>query len=101
MEAIDFLLDPLRSGIGLRALFEVALAGAFCGALGFWIVTERLTYGAESLSEKDVELTALALVGGLSELLVSWLDGRLNVDKERLIEHCVGLFVAAAEVSSE
>ena len=24
--------------------------GALCGALGFWVVTERLSYGAESLS---------------------------------------------------
>ena len=43
MEALDFLLDPLRSGIDRRALLEVALVGAFCGALGFWVVTERLT----------------------------------------------------------
>jgi AcrR family transcriptional regulator len=58
-------------------------------------------YGAESLSQRDAELTSLALVGALSELLVAWLDGRLEVSRERLIEHCVGLFAAAAEVSSE
>ncbi len=50
MEALDFLLDPLRSGIDRRALAELALVGALCGALGFWVVTERLSYGAESLS---------------------------------------------------
>jgi ABC-type Mn2+/Zn2+ transport system permease subunit len=38
------------SGIELRAMLEVLLAGGFCGALGFWIVNERLAYGAESLS---------------------------------------------------
>ena len=46
MELLDPLLDPLRSGIGRRALLEIALLGAFCGALGFWVVTERLTYAA-------------------------------------------------------
>jgi AcrR family transcriptional regulator len=61
----------------------------------------RRFYGAGTLSERDAELTALALVGGLSELLVAWLDGRLDVSKKRLVEHCVGLFVAAASVSSD
>ncbi len=38
------------SGIELRAMLELVLAGGFCGALGFWVVTERLAYSAESLS---------------------------------------------------
>lgn len=38
------------SDIELRAMLELVLAGGFCGALGFWVVSERLTYGAESLS---------------------------------------------------
>ena len=50
MELVDFLLDPWRSGIDRRALIEVILLGAFCGGLGFWVVTERLSYGAESLA---------------------------------------------------
>jgi ABC-type Mn2+/Zn2+ transport system permease subunit len=50
VEVVDFLLDPLRSGIDRRAILELALVGALCGALGFWVVTERLAYGAESLS---------------------------------------------------
>jgi ABC-type Mn2+/Zn2+ transport system permease subunit len=38
------------SGIELRAMLELVLAGGFCGALGFWVVGERLAYSAESLS---------------------------------------------------
>jgi ABC-type Mn2+/Zn2+ transport system permease subunit len=38
------------SGIELRAMLELVMAGGFCGALGFWVVSERLAYGAESLS---------------------------------------------------
>jgi ABC-type Mn2+/Zn2+ transport system permease subunit len=38
------------SGIELRAMLELVLAGSFCGALGFWVVSERLAYSAESLS---------------------------------------------------
>ena len=50
MDILDFLIDPLRSGIDRRALLELAMVGALCGALGFWVVTERLSYAAESLS---------------------------------------------------
>src|SRR5918992_2262566 len=38
------------SGIELRAMLELVLVGGFCGAIGFWVVAERLTYAAESLS---------------------------------------------------
>ena len=61
----------------------------------------REFYGADVGSELDSELTALALVGGLAELLVAWLDGRVSVSRERLVEHCAALFVAASTVSSE
>ncbi len=44
------LLEPLQSGIERRALLEVALLGGFCGALGYWIATFRLSYPAESLA---------------------------------------------------
>jgi ABC-type Mn2+/Zn2+ transport system permease subunit len=64
MEILDFLLDPLRSGIGRRALLEVVLLGGFCGALGFWVVSFRLSYGAESLAHGLLPgLVVAALVG--------------------------------------
>jgi len=54
----------------------------------------------ESIAVDDAELTALALVGGLAELLVGWLDGTIEVPRERLVDHCTELFVAAARVST-
>jgi len=69
MDALDALLDPLRSGIDRRALLEVALAGGFCGALGFWVVSERLTYGAESLSHGLLPGLVLAGLAGAPLLL--------------------------------
>jgi ABC-type Mn2+/Zn2+ transport system permease subunit len=65
----DFLLDPLRSGIDRRALLELALLGVFCGALGFWVVTERLAYAAESLSHGLLPGLVLAALAGVSLLL--------------------------------
>jgi ABC-type Mn2+/Zn2+ transport system permease subunit len=64
MEVLDALLDPLRSGIGRRALLEVVLLGAVCGPLAFWVVGEGLSYGAESLAHGLLPgLVAAALIG--------------------------------------
>ena len=43
--------------------------GAFCGALGFWVVTERLAYGAESLAHGLLPGLVLAALAGASLLL--------------------------------
>ena len=89
-----FLLDPLQSGIGRRALLEVVLLGAVCGPLAFWIVSERLSYAAESLAHgllPGLVLAALAgvplLVGasggvlvGAGLIAVAALDERIDSD---------------------
>ena len=77
MEVLDFLLEPLRSGIGRRAVLEIALLGAFCGALGFWVVTERLAYGAESLAHGLLPGLVLAAIAG-APLLLGALGGALT-----------------------
>jgi ABC-type Mn2+/Zn2+ transport system permease subunit len=69
LDVLDFLLDPLRSGIDRRALLELALVGGFCGALGFWVVTERLAYSAESLAHGLLPGLVLAALAGAPLLL--------------------------------
>ncbi len=69
MEILDPILDPLRSGIDRRALLEIALLGAVCGALGFWVVVERLSYAAESLSHGLLPGLVLAALAGAPLLL--------------------------------
>jgi ABC-type Mn2+/Zn2+ transport system permease subunit len=69
MDLLDSLVDPLRSGIDRRALLEIALVGSFCGALGFWVVTERLAYGAESLAHGLLPGLVLASLAGAPLLL--------------------------------
>jgi ABC-type Mn2+/Zn2+ transport system permease subunit len=69
VEPVDFLLDPFRSDIDRRALLELALLGVFSGALGFWVVTERLTYAAESLAHGLLPGLVIAALAGASLLL--------------------------------
>ena len=60
----------------------------------------RAFYGNSAVSREDAELTAFVLVGGLAETLIAWLRGELDVSRERLVDHCAEVFVAAAGVSS-
>jgi len=78
MDLFDALLDPWRSGIERRALIEMALLGGFCGGLGFWVTTFRLSYPAESLAHgmlPGLVIAALAgvplLLGGVAGVLVA------------------------------
>jgi AcrR family transcriptional regulator len=60
----------------------------------------REAYGDLAPDEQTVQLTAQVLVGGLTEALIAWLEGRLDVSRERLVEHCAALFLAAAGASA-
>jgi AcrR family transcriptional regulator len=53
---------------------------------------------ARGVDEQAVQLTAQMLVGGLVEALLAWFEGRLDVSRERLVEHCAALFVASVAV---
>jgi ABC-type Mn2+/Zn2+ transport system permease subunit len=58
------MFEPLQSGIGRHALADVILLGAIAGALGFWVVSYGLSYGAESLSHGLLPgLVGAALIG--------------------------------------
>jgi ABC-type Mn2+/Zn2+ transport system permease subunit len=69
MDVLDVLLDPWRSGIDRRALVEVILVGALCGGLGFWVLSERLAYGAESLAHGLLPGLVLAALASAPLLL--------------------------------
>ncbi|MFZ2238321.1 MAG: TetR/AcrR family transcriptional regulator, partial [Gordonia amarae] len=36
-------------------------------------------------------LTAISMIGGLTALFTAYLDGRLQLDRERFIDYCVAL----------
>jgi AcrR family transcriptional regulator len=55
---------------------------------------------ARGIDDEAIQLTAQMLVGGLVEALIAWFEGRLEVSRERLVEHCAALFVAAVGVTA-
>lgn len=69
MDLADVLLEPLRSGIERRALAEVVMLGAVCGALSFWVTSYRLSYAAESLAHGLLPGLVLAALAGAPLLL--------------------------------
>lgn len=60
----------------------------------------RAMYGERGPDEVDAQLTSVALVGAMAHLFGGWLDGTLDITRERLVAHVVGLILAAAPVSS-
>ncbi|HVV10582.1 TetR/AcrR family transcriptional regulator [Amycolatopsis sp.] len=75
------ITDPALSARG------VALLPAFAA-----LVREQLP---EKLDEAERELTAIGLVGALTNLFTAYLGGTLEVSRVRLVEHCVRLLAQA------
>jgi len=57
-------------------------------------------YGPQGMDQEAAALNAHVLVGGLIETIVAWVEGRLEVTRERMVDHCAGVFVAAGSVST-
>ncbi|MBJ7458038.1 MAG: TetR/AcrR family transcriptional regulator [Thermoleophilaceae bacterium] len=56
--------------------------------------------GERAPSFDDADMTARALVGVTVELLVSFLLGEINVDRERLTDYLVQIYTTAAPIQS-
>ncbi len=62
-------MEILRSGLLQRALIEVVVLGAACGALGVWLLHLRHAYAAESLAHAMLPGLVLASLAGVPLLL--------------------------------
>jgi ABC-type Mn2+/Zn2+ transport system permease subunit len=62
-------MEILRSGLLQRALVEVVILGAACGALGVWLLYLRHAYAAESLAHAMLPGLVLASLAGAPLLL--------------------------------
>jgi len=57
----------------------------------------RVSYPPPASEDPLVDITARVLAGGLTELLITWLRGGIEMERGHLIEDCVALFVTTAE----
>jgi len=56
------------------------------------------------VTEADIPLarvTATLLAGGVTELMVAWIDGRLEIDRETLVRDCARLAVRIGDAATE
>jgi AcrR family transcriptional regulator len=100
----DFLEEDPRRG---RVLLQEAFANETLVRHGVEVVptfaallVEQISASFEGPDETDAALSAVALVGALSHLYLGWLDGTLQVTRERLVRHATQLIVEAAGVHS-
>jgi len=101
---MDWLTDPLRYEFVLRALAEVMITGAACGAIGAYVVVRRLAFIGDAISHAvfpgiviaylaGASIVLGALVTGLiTALAIGWVSrgGRIREDA------AIGIFFAAA-----
>ena len=65
---------------------------------GFLAEQIRVVYDLrDERHEKSVALAATILVGGMSEAVMQWLDGTLELSRDELVDECARLCVAAAD----
>ena len=61
-EPMDWLTDPLALELFQRALIEVVVMGATCGAIGAYVVLRRLAFIGDALSHAVFPGVVLAYV---------------------------------------
>src|SRR5687768_15574061 len=97
-------MEILDSGLLQRALFEIVVLGAACGALGVWLLHLRYAYAAESLAHAMLPgLVLAALVGaplllgaGAGVLVTAALIALATRDRRVGSEVAVGVTVTTA-----
>ena len=58
-------------------------------------------HGALPPGEHAGRIAAAVLVGGFSELLVAWLDGRIDVRRDQLVDDATALFLALGDTAAK
>jgi AcrR family transcriptional regulator len=57
-------------------------------------------HGEPRHGERIGRITAAILVGGAAELVVAWLDGRIDVSREQLVDDATELFLALGDTAA-
>lgn len=94
--------DPRKARVAfIEALGSEALLRRRLETMGTFanlIATQaRSSYRTPASEGPLVDLTARLLAGGLAELMITWLEGDIEMGRDQLIDDCVALFVATTE----
>src|SRR5690606_25272845 len=57
-------------------------------------------YGPPAPGEQIGRIGAAILVGGTSEMVIAWLDGRIDVTRRQLVDDATALFLAMGEAAA-
>jgi AcrR family transcriptional regulator len=71
------------------------------GLVDFLVQWAGQRYGRPRAGEQISAVMASILVGGLGELVLAWLDGRIDLSLERLVDDATIVFVAAGEAAAK
>jgi AcrR family transcriptional regulator len=98
--------DPRRARLGfVEALSSEPLMRRRLDAMrmfaGLLAGQAHSFYDTPPEAEPLVQVTATMLVGGIAELLITWLDGALSVSRDQLIDDITELVVATGDSASD
>ena len=85
--------------LGNEALNRRRLETGFAIA-GYVEADAAARHGRAGEREQIGAVTAAVLVGGFSELLVAWLDGRIRISREQLVDDATELFAALGDAAA-
>ena len=101
---MSWLTDPLSYQFAVRAIIEVAIVGATCGAIGAYVIVRRLAFIGDAISHSvfpgiviayiiGASILGGALVAGLVTALAIAIVSRAGRIRE---DAAIGIFFAAA-----
>lgn len=85
--------------LGNEALNRRRLETGFAIA-GYVEADATARHGRAAARDQIGAVTAAVLVGGFSELLVAWLDGRIRISREQLVDDATELFAALGDAAT-
>ncbi len=95
---VEFVDEDRRRG---RVLYVEALGNEALNRrrieAGYQVIDALARTGRGEISR----VGAAILVGGLTELLVAWLDGRIDVTREQLVDDATALFLALGRATAD
>jgi manganese/iron transport system permease protein len=101
---VSWLTDPLGYGFAVRALAEVAIVGATCGAIGAYVIVRRLAFIGDAIAHSVFPGIVVAYVLGASILGGALVAGLLTALAIAIVSRsgriredaAIGIFFAAA-----